>query len=230
MAIAPCYVLWHHQEEFVSAIFVPALQADTGCCSITIWAPLHWGKQAQLPPPLSHRACTVGPAPWWQPSALSSPVFPQPHWSRGPKTGCCTPAMDTPVLGRWREAHGASIFSHRLILWGNVQCRHHHTSTHVPSAGCERGLNGWYKLGEMRQFQLHLKLRCQSTREPSSQDLHIISHAYSVNQSSAQCSRVLLFVEFIFQPQSYQNIVLYANFLIITPLLYVIHRYQAVYM
>lgn len=154
-------------------------------------------KQAQLPSPLSHRTCAPGTRPWWQPSARPVRFLQIPLEAGVPKKGCCTSGGDPLVPLREGDVHGTNSFSHSLILWANAWCGHHRASTHVPTAGCQKGLNSCYKLGEVGQFQLQLKFQCQRTREPFPQDLHIISHASSANQRSTQlafsCSSSLCF-------------------------------------
>lgn len=51
-----------------------------------------------------------------------------------------------------------------------------------------------------------------------------------LSKSEQSPTYVLLVLEFVFQSKAYQNIVLYANFLTVNPLLYVIRGHQAVYM
>lgn len=82
VAIALCYVLWHHQGEFGSVVFVVPKKDAV----LQLWMHQCWEREG--------------------------------------------------------ETDGASSFSHSLILWARAWCRHCRASSHVLTAGCQRGLNG----------------------------------------------------------------------------------------
>lgn len=151
--VAPFYILWHHQEEFGSLIFVPALQVATGCCSITLWLLFHWVKQSQLPPPPSHHTCAPDPWPWWQPSAGPVPLLHCPPEAGIPKEG-----LQVQIYECWeREIPGARSFSHSLVLWASAWGGHHNASICIPTTGCQRGSKkvdiNWEKWGSFSYSQ-----------------------------------------------------------------------------
>lgn len=133
---------------------------------------------------------------------------------------------EVPKLQLWmhqcweKEVHGARGLSHSLVLWANAWCRHHCTSIPISTADCQRGLNSWYKLGETEWFWLQLQLWLSIS----------MNFPCLLSKSEQSPTYSLLFLKFIFQSKTYQNIVLHANFLPVNPLLYVIHPHQAVYM